>query len=215
MHMPVMDGLEATRRIRAAEASGKFTGHLPIVAMTANVLREAVDACRESGMDDFLPKPFQRQQMVDVLARFLIEAPKADSPAVAANAPPAAAALPAKAEASAAPAIDAEAYRRLEQTMEDDLPALIEDFMSSTTHLLAEIARAEAAQDPASLRRHAHTLKSSAAAVGAMHLSALARALEERAACDQPGDIEPVSATLNQEFARVRAELEQRVIIDA
>jgi signal transduction histidine kinase/DNA-binding response OmpR family regulator len=215
MHMPVMDGLEATRRIRAAEASGKFNGHLPIIAMTANVLREAVDACRESGMDDFLPKPFQRQQMVDVLARFLVEASNENSPAVAAGPPPAAAALAAKSEASAAPAIDAEAYQRLEQTMDDDLPALIEDFMSSTTDLLAEIARAEAGQDPAALRRHAHTLKSSAAAVGAMHLSALALALEARASSDQPGNIEPVSAALNQEFARVRAELEQRAIIDA
>jgi signal transduction histidine kinase/CheY-like chemotaxis protein len=70
MNMPVMDGLEATRRIRAAELAA---GHprMPILAMTANVLREAVDACREAGMDDFVPKPFLRSQMVEALSRWL------------------------------------------------------------------------------------------------------------------------------------------------
>jgi len=72
MNMPVMDGLETTRRIRAAESAGLLAGRRPIISMTANVMRESVDACREAGMDDSLSKPFQRQQIVDVLARWLL-----------------------------------------------------------------------------------------------------------------------------------------------
>ena len=71
MHMPVMDGLETTRRIRAAEGAEAAGRHLPVIAMTANVMRDAVESCREAGMDDFLPKPFKREQMVDVLSRWL------------------------------------------------------------------------------------------------------------------------------------------------
>jgi signal transduction histidine kinase/CheY-like chemotaxis protein len=71
MHMPVLDGLETTRRIRAGEREHGAARRQTVVAMTANVLREAVDSCREAGMDDFLPKPFKREQMVDILSRWL------------------------------------------------------------------------------------------------------------------------------------------------
>jgi CheY-like chemotaxis protein len=75
MNMPVMDGIEATRRIRAAEATGLLAGRRPIISMTANVMRESVEACRDAGMDDSLSKPFQRQQLVDTLARWLKVSP--------------------------------------------------------------------------------------------------------------------------------------------
>jgi len=56
LHMPVMDGLEATAQIRAAEeASG---GHLPIVAMTANAMRSQEQECLDAGMDAYISKPF-------------------------------------------------------------------------------------------------------------------------------------------------------------
>jgi CheY-like chemotaxis protein len=71
MHMPVLDGLETTRRIRAAEQAEGGAHRLPVIAMTANVMRDAVDSCREAGMDDFLPKPFKREQIVDMLSRWL------------------------------------------------------------------------------------------------------------------------------------------------
>ncbi len=71
MHMPVLDGLETTRRIRAGEQARGDCRRLPVIAMTANVMREAIDSCREAGMDDFLPKPFKREQMIDILSRWL------------------------------------------------------------------------------------------------------------------------------------------------
>ena len=55
--MPVMDGYEATLAIRADESTGSL-GHIPIVAVTANVLPEDRDKCIAAGMDDFLSKPF-------------------------------------------------------------------------------------------------------------------------------------------------------------
>ncbi len=67
LHMPGMDGLEATRRIRSIEAeeSGSRT---PIIALTANASSEDRDACLAAGMDSFLVKPLDREQLAAVLA---------------------------------------------------------------------------------------------------------------------------------------------------
>ena len=67
VHMPELDGLEATRRIRAAEASLALA-RTRIVALTANAFGEDRDACLAAGMDDFLVKPLDRDRLAEVLA---------------------------------------------------------------------------------------------------------------------------------------------------
>jgi signal transduction histidine kinase/DNA-binding response OmpR family regulator len=64
VHMPDVDGLEATRQIRAAEAG---THRTPIVALTANAYGEDREACLAAGMDDFLVKPLDRERLAAVL----------------------------------------------------------------------------------------------------------------------------------------------------
>jgi PAS domain S-box-containing protein len=66
VHMPDVDGLEATRQIRAAEAAG--TRRTPVVALTANAYGEDREACLTAGMDDFLVKPLDRERLATVLA---------------------------------------------------------------------------------------------------------------------------------------------------
>jgi signal transduction histidine kinase len=68
MQMPVMDGLEATRAIRA---SGGPNANVPIIALTANAMQEDRDACKEAGMNDFLSKPFTKATLVECLSRWL------------------------------------------------------------------------------------------------------------------------------------------------
>jgi PAS domain S-box-containing protein len=72
VHMPEMDGLEATRRIRLAEAAGRRRGRLPIVALTASALEGDKQICIEAGMDDFLSKPLDPEQLRSVLARYSV-----------------------------------------------------------------------------------------------------------------------------------------------
>jgi CheY-like chemotaxis protein len=76
IQMPEMDGLEATRRIRLAEAEGRLRvkarlGHLPIVAMTAHALESDRLSCLEAGMDAVITKPVKRQVLGATLARVL------------------------------------------------------------------------------------------------------------------------------------------------
>ena len=63
--MPVLDGLEATRRIRASKDS------VPIIALTANDTDDDREACIHAGMDNFLTKPINRDNIAMLLNRYL------------------------------------------------------------------------------------------------------------------------------------------------
>ena len=65
IHMPVMDGLTATRAIRASEQS--TVAHIPIVAMTANAMKGDRDNCLAAGMDDYLAKPIRQNYLYQVI----------------------------------------------------------------------------------------------------------------------------------------------------
>jgi len=64
LHLPGMDGLEATRRIRALEGAG----NVPVIALTANAGSEDRDACLDAGMDAFVVKPFDRETLESAIA---------------------------------------------------------------------------------------------------------------------------------------------------
>ncbi|HSH12454.1 MAG TPA: response regulator, partial [Desulfurivibrionaceae bacterium] len=67
LEMPEMDGLETTRRIRAGEQeSGR---HLPIIAMTAHAVAGYRQLCLEAGMDDYISKPFEIDDLLEILAK--------------------------------------------------------------------------------------------------------------------------------------------------
>lgn len=69
MHMPVMNGVDATRAIRERERQTGATA-VPIVAMTANVLDSDRQLCIEAGMNDHVPKPVRPKRLQEVLAMF-------------------------------------------------------------------------------------------------------------------------------------------------
>jgi CheY-like chemotaxis protein len=68
-HMPEMDGFEATALIREKEAA---TGsHIPIVAITADVVEGVREKCLDAGMDDYITKPFSSLQLQEILLSWL------------------------------------------------------------------------------------------------------------------------------------------------
>jgi CheY-like chemotaxis protein len=68
VQMPVMDGLSATQHIRALEGAVRA---IPIIAMTANVYAEQVKAFLAAGMNDHVGKPFDRDQLYEVIERWV------------------------------------------------------------------------------------------------------------------------------------------------
>ncbi len=69
VQMPVMNGYEATKAIRKLENE---KCQIPIIAMTANVLKEEVERCYEAGMDDFIGKPFDTQELLQKIHQLLV-----------------------------------------------------------------------------------------------------------------------------------------------
>ena len=67
--MPVMDGLEATRRIRALEDPA--IAAVPVIAMTANAFESDVKEALDAGMNAHIPKPFTVEEMLSVIGRFV------------------------------------------------------------------------------------------------------------------------------------------------
>ena len=65
--MPRMDGIEFTRRYRMREEGDR---HLPIYALTANTAEDAMALCMEAGMDGFLNKPIEPEQLEAIIERF-------------------------------------------------------------------------------------------------------------------------------------------------
>ncbi|MDR2087891.1 MAG: response regulator [Clostridiales Family XIII bacterium] len=79
IRMPVMDGLDAAREIRRAEAAGALSGapapRVPIIAMTANAMREDRELSHEAGMDGHISKPIDIAEIRSVLYKFLVKNP--------------------------------------------------------------------------------------------------------------------------------------------
>ncbi len=73
VQMPVLDGLEATRRIRADEEHSGSGRHVPIIAMTANAMKGDREVCLAAGMDDYISKPFRSDELQDVLNKWLFK----------------------------------------------------------------------------------------------------------------------------------------------
>ena len=79
-HMPGMDGLEATREIRAYEAEHNHQ-HTPILIVTADAMKETFENCLEAGVDDYITKPISRQQLMQTIGKYSIVLPVAETEA--------------------------------------------------------------------------------------------------------------------------------------
>lgn len=71
IEMPVMNGTEATKRIRVFQAEGSLTGHVPIIAITANARTEQIAVAIDSGMDSVVSKPFRLPDLLNKIELFV------------------------------------------------------------------------------------------------------------------------------------------------
>ena len=188
--MPVLDGFDATRAIRAEEAeSGR--PRAAIIALTAHVVGSGADAWKASGMDGVIHKPFTLEDLVRELARFCGDRAVSGAVSGAAVSPPVAAATP----------LDEVRTDLFDATIRGELLAMARngraDFVTRVHALyatnaplrLAEIVQGVTAEDAEALARAAHALKSMSLSLGA---SAVARETSRIETAARSG--EPVSA---------------------
>ena len=181
MQMPEMDGLEATRTLRALQA-GTGGPSTPIIALTANVQPEDRERCYAAGMNDFIAKPFQQNELIRVLERWLGKKVGAGETAQGAPAAPVAEVtthlVP---EVSALPVMESGALDELAQATGMSVAEITAMFFGDIERMAGELAGALPDMPLADIRRLAHTVKSSAAQLGARELSAVARDIEHAA----------------------------------
>jgi PAS domain S-box-containing protein len=190
--MPVMDGFEATRRIRKSTHAG-----IPIIALTAHAMADHRDRCLGEGMNDYLAKPLDLERLADVLARWV--------PGGAGDA-----ALTPSAHAGERPADAFNPEALLRRLMGDRQLAgtVLRGFLHEVPAQLNNLrARLDAADVPGT-RLQAHALKGAAATVEAECLQAVALAMEHadnNAQLDRCGELLPRAV---EEFERFKKAVE-------
>ncbi len=176
VQMPGMDGLEATRRIRA-RADGKAT--MPIIAMTANTFPEDIEQCREAGMDAHVGKPFDPDLLSGVI-HDILAARGRDMIALMARAVVAPLPVPVMPEIGGL-LLDPETLGKLESRLGlADVHDMVAEFLDGQEAALAALAALGGGDDVPldALRRIAHTIKGTAGSFGLSRVAATASALD-------------------------------------
>jgi PAS domain S-box-containing protein len=159
MLMPVMDGLEATRRIRASELDGQ---HLPIVAMTANAMESDRQLCLAAGMDDYLSKPIRAAELQAMLERIGVHTGP----------------VPMAKETAPAPRAGFDYAAGLRAMDQEILDIIGQAFVDQWPHDLGAMQQARANTDAQSMMHAAHALKGTLAMFGAVPASNVAAEIE-------------------------------------
>ncbi len=206
--MPELDGYAATAEIRRREQALGL--HVPIVALTANALEGDREICIAAGMDDYLAKPFSREQLTAILARWL----RRSGVTEAATEPGSPEPRPVRelhAAAGTDEPVNPRALDALRAMMGTDGEALARKVMRAyLDDAPAGLARMKAAADRCdadALRQAAHGMKSSSANVGAEKLARLCKDLETLGRNGTTDGAPALVEEAEAEYARVAAAL--------
>jgi PAS domain S-box-containing protein len=193
--MPEMDGFAATAAIRAAEAR-RGSGHIPIIAMTANAMQGDRETCLAAGMDDYISKPVVGNQLWAAIQHWLpkrdveqaVQEPGLDPPAIDVSV--------------------LEHLRSFQVAGEPDfLDSLIDTYLEHTPQSIDAIREAVAGGTASALEQAAHSTKGSSLNLGATLLARLAEELERLGSIGTTDGAAPVLEALEAEFKRVSTSL--------
>ena len=195
MQMPVMDGVEAARAIRELEAARDC--HTPILAMTANVLKNDTDKCLEAGMDGYLCKPVMPEDLLSAIESMTAKGTEVEDGEETSDDGKDERARESEAGASRdlKPAVDIEAAREALGSYAEFLPRLVKVALTEYPKHLDELQSAISAEESEVVRRAAHTLKSSAAQLGGSGVHQLAAELEDMG---RKGELDSASEKLGK-----------------
>ena len=208
--MPEMDGYEATRAIKKQHAKQDPAKNAPIVALTAHAMKGDREQCLAAGMDDYLSKPFEERQLVEVLTRWIPEKCVSAS-SVQDNTPSIRVHTREEKENFDYSMLDDIRRLKTRQKKPDLLNQLVTIYFDNSPPLFQKIEKALASVDKTALNKAAHTLKSSNAQIGAVRLASLCQQLEEIA---RDGKLEAASEMLQDmkdEYKEVVAILKKEI----
>jgi PAS domain S-box-containing protein len=217
--MPEMDGYECSAEIRRREDHMK---HVPIIAMTAHVMKEDRDKCLAAGMDDFLSKPVRVAHLESVLIRWLTGSAETMAMAIEAAATAlsdSAANRPNKdapgseppATESSGPPVDLEILTELAGDNEERLQELADRYVRQTSEQLLTLRDTIATGAAPDVKRIAHSAAGSSAMCGMKPMVALLRELERMGQTNQLAAAPHAHSEAEKEFARIKQFLDARL----
>ena len=170
--MPIMDGYEATRRLCALKAQGRFNAATPIIALTANAANEGQAQCLQAGMDGFIAKPIRKKPLKEAIQQWLTHQDNHPRPTPSETG---------NINVSSPPLLDEALVNEARNILHDKYSALIPTYLDKSWQQIKEIRSGLQEDDWQLIIRTAHTLKASSIQMGAAALGALAHALEQDA----------------------------------
>ncbi|MBC3886447.1 hybrid sensor histidine kinase/response regulator [Undibacterium griseum] len=191
--MPVMDGFEATRQIRHLEKNQNT--HIPVIALTANVMQEEKSLCLAAGMDDYLAKPINRNDLGRMLQQYWPQAQSALMPSE--NLRP-------------ENLKDVINIQRLQEITDNDpemQTVLLNMYADSTQSVLDALSVAISQADLQKISQIGHQLKGASGNLGLLELDALANELEAITQHHDMTRIHALQTSLLQAFQRFTAYL--------
>ncbi|MBW4573893.1 MAG: response regulator [Aphanothece sp. CMT-3BRIN-NPC111] len=217
VQMPVMDGLEATRRIREGSSNSSQPW---IIAMTARAMQGDRETCFSAGMNDYISKPFKLEALYQALSQYkdlsnttLSMKDDGREPLTVNINKETSALLTAKSPALA-PAIDTQVIQSLRNMAGDKasevVAKLIENYLEDVPLLLQAINDAVAREDAEALRNSAHALRGLSATLGANPLSQVCQTIETIARAGDTINAFKLIPKLDAESKRVEVALQQQ-----
>jgi signal transduction histidine kinase/DNA-binding response OmpR family regulator/HAMP domain-containing protein len=211
MQMPVMDGVTATKAIR----SKPQLSNLPIIAMTANVMAADREKCIEAGMNDHVAKPIDPDELLTVLLRWI--KPRDGSSTTSEHAAGSVSTAAAKApetESPVIPGVDTKAALRRAGGSLKRYESLLRKFAQLSAGAVEEIRKALAIRDTETAARAAHSIKGSAANLGATAVAEVAAKAESAILSGQGVDeaLRSLEASFATTAAAIRAALPSELV---
>jgi PAS domain S-box-containing protein len=194
LQMPVMDGFETTRRIRA-EDSKRVSSRIPIVAMTAHALQGDKERCLAAGMNGYLSKPISAAALAAELSRWLQQ--------------PLSTAHPSPPTDALTETMIWDRQGMMARMMDDSEVAvrILKRFLADMAAQLLVLTRLFEAGDLTGSRETAHAIKGAAANMGAEALQAAAAAVEQRIEFGTPDENRQLVDQLQRSFTMLKPEI--------
>lgn len=190
VQMPVMDGMEATRRVRALEGP---MAQVPIIAMTAHAMTGMEESYRTAGMDDYVSKPVDRQSFIAKVSHWV---GKQQATALPLGPPP---------------GVDEAAVQQIQSMVpQAQFAALLASFLTASRERAARIQDALETGDLPRLARDVHDLISTSGSFGCRGVMEQAREMEQAIRAQDKAKVAALGPTLLAEACQAWSYLEQR-----
>ena len=200
LHMPIMNGYEAAQKIRQINSS------IPIVAMTADVIMDVKEKCEQSGMNDYISKPFDPEKMIDKV-KLIIRSSKHSQENLPLDPPPD---RDNEANKSAVPVVlDQNAGLKILGGNQELYLHVLQEYYKENLTILDDLSSAIQDQDYERAAKIVHKVKGSSGSIGATTLHETASKLQKALQNRNDQEIKPLAQSFSTLMSQLKKEIKE------